>query len=153
MERGLIPPNIHFKEPIPELKPFIDNKEIKIITEPTPWNGTYAALNCFGFGGVNVNTILKRPALTQKTEEVKNNTVPQILLSCGRTEESVQSMFENSILKDAHREFFALFHKLAYSSPKKKPYRGYKILGTEKNIHEIKVSNHNNRYYFTLLKL
>lgn len=142
METGVLPPNIHFNEPIPELKPFI-GKQLKIITELTPWNGTYAALNSFGFGGVNVSTLLKRPVLTPKTKGEKNNTVPKLLLSCGRTEESVQSVFKNSIFKDVHPEFLALFHKLAFSSPKKKPFRGYKVLGTEKSIQDIKVSNNN----------
>lgn len=142
METGLLPPNLHFNEPIVELKPLID-KQIKVVTELTPWNGTYAALNGFGFGGVNVSTILKRPTHSPEIKDEQNDILPQLILSCGRTEESVLSVFENPTVNDGHREFLALFYNLAYTSTKKKPYRGYKILGTKENIQDIQVNNNN----------
>lgn len=140
METGFLPPNIHFNEPIPELKPFID-KELKVVTELTPWDGKYAVLNSFGFGGVNVNVILKRPVITPKAEDEMDKSVPRLLFSCGRTEESVRSVLKNSIFEDVHPEFLALFHNLAFSSPKKKPFRSYAVLGTQEIIQDIKVCN------------
>ena len=31
------------------------------MSKNTPWNGKYAAVNCFGFGGANVHVLIKCP--------------------------------------------------------------------------------------------
>ena len=138
MEKGLIPPNLHFNSPHPDIKPLLE-KSIKIITETTPWKGEYAAFSCFGFGGVNVHGVLKSHTDKRKRKENRKSDIPQLVLYCGRTEESVQSVFDNNILKEAPREFFALLHKLAYTPPQLKPYRGYKLLDVQDDILDVKV--------------
>lgn len=40
METGIIPPNIHYGEPRKELSAIIEGR-IKIVTEPTLWEGGY----------------------------------------------------------------------------------------------------------------
>ncbi|XP_054723843.1 fatty acid synthase-like [Uloborus diversus] len=137
METGLIPPNLHFNTPNPEIKPLIDG-EVKVVTEPTPWEGGYAALSCFGFGGVNVHAILQSNSKTKKSEEAPDGNLPQLALYSGRTEESVLTMFDYLDKEKLPREFFALLHKSVYTSPQLKPFRGYKLLAGDPEASSIK---------------
>ncbi|XP_035227546.1 LOW QUALITY PROTEIN: fatty acid synthase-like [Stegodyphus dumicola] len=137
MENGLIPPNLHFNTPNPEIKPLIDG-QVKVVTDPTPWKGGYAGVSCFGFGGVNVHAILKSNEAVTKPKSITENPFPQLVLYSGRTEESVKSMFEYVDTEMPPRDFFALLHKSVYTSPQLKPFRGYKILGTDQEVECIK---------------
>lgn len=137
METGLIPPNLHFKNPNPEIKPLLDG-EVKIVTEPTPWAGGYAAFSCFGFGGVNIHGVLQSNPITAQVREDKDNCIPQLVLYSGRTEESVQTLFDYLDANEAPRDFFALLHKSVYTSPQMKPFRGYKLLCGDEAVVDVK---------------
>lgn len=150
MQKSIIPPNLHFNSPHPEIKPLLE-KPVKLVTETTAWNGEYAAFNCFGFGGVNVHGLLKSPQDVPKTTEKKTDSIPQLVLYCGRTEESVQSVFDNNVLKEANRDFFALLHKLAYAPTQLKSYRGYKLLVVKDDILDVKVSGILHYLFYNIL--
>nr|XP_042904937.1 fatty acid synthase [Parasteatoda tepidariorum] len=121
MEKGMIPPNLHFKNPNPNIRALFDGR-VKIVTEPTPWNGAYASINSYGLGGVNVHAVLK----SNTDVSVSKQMIPQLVLYSGRTEESVQYMFRQ-VQKDMPGEFFKLLHSsCAYTSSK--PFRGYKLI-------------------------
>ncbi|XP_071034019.1 fatty acid synthase [Parasteatoda tepidariorum] len=134
MEKGLIPPNLHFYNPNPNIKALVDG-EVKIVTEPTPWSGGYAALSCFGFGGVNVHAVLK--SNTHLSDKIEERTIPQLVLYSGRTEESVQYLFDELDKSAAPAEFYALLHKSVFTSTAK-PYRGYKLIVEDQVISDIK---------------
>lgn len=138
MEKGLIPPNIHFKTPNPAIKSIIDG-QVKVVTDATPWEGGYAAFSCFGFGGVNVHGVLQSNPIKPKLKENAEEAIPQLVLYSGRTEESIQTMFDYLDKNEANREFFALLHKSVYTSPQLKPFRGYKLLAGEQGVADIKV--------------
>lgn len=58
MNTGILPPNLHYKEPnqyIPALK----DGRLQVVTKPTQWSGGIVGVNSFGFGGTNVHVILK----------------------------------------------------------------------------------------------
>lgn len=138
METGLLPPNLHFKIPNPDIKPLNDG-QVKIVTEPTPWKGGYAAFSCFGFGGVNIHGVLQSNSITPPPRKEKDIAIPQLVLYSGRTEESVQTLFDYLDANKAPREFFALLHKSVYTSPQMKPFRGYKLLCGDEAVADIKV--------------
>ncbi|OGM49399.1 polyketide synthase [Aspergillus bombycis] len=59
LEKNVIPPNIHFKEPNPKV-PFKEAM-LKVPLEPTPWphdRQPRVSVNCFGIGGSNAHAIL-----------------------------------------------------------------------------------------------
>lgn len=58
MERQIIPPNLHYQSPNPEIAGLTDGS-LQVITEKTPWNGGLVAMNSFGFGGSNVHAIFR----------------------------------------------------------------------------------------------
>lgn len=144
MENKLIPPNLHFNKPNPAI-PALTNGQVKIVTNPTPWEGGYAALSCFGFGGVNVHAVLKSNPDNAKLQQISNLPVPQLALYGGRTEESAQFLFDYLQEEMPPREFFALLHKSAYAPSMAKPYRGYKLLMKDQEVADIKRVASDNR--------
>ncbi|GBL99479.1 Fatty acid synthase [Araneus ventricosus] len=138
MEKSLIPPNLHFYKPNPNIKALVDG-QVRIVTNPTPWRDDYAAISCFGFGGVNVHAVLKSNTTERKPKQIEQMPIPQLALYSGRTEEGVEFMFDYLQNEAPPREFFALLHKSVYSSSVGKPYRGYKLLIKGQEVSEIKV--------------
>ncbi|GBM44560.1 Fatty acid synthase [Araneus ventricosus] len=137
MEKSLIPPNLHFYEPNPNIKALVDG-QVRIVTNPTPWRGEYAAMSCFGFGGVNVHLILKSNTTERKLKEIREMPIPQLALYSGRTEKGLQFVFDYLQNEVPPRHFFALLHKSVYSSSVGKPYRGYKLLVKDQDVSEIR---------------
>jgi myxalamid-type polyketide synthase MxaB len=60
MDRGVIPPHLHFRQPNP-LIPW-ETLPIRIVTEPTPWPAgqRLAGVSSFGFGGTNAHVIVEQ---------------------------------------------------------------------------------------------
>lgn len=127
MQNNLLPPNLHFYNPNPDISALV-NGQVKIVSDATPWNGGYAAVSCFGFGGVNVHTLLKSNCHQQPPEKLADN-IPQLVLYAGRTEESVDVLFDYLDKESVPRDFFALLHKSVFSPHLSKPFRGFKIIG------------------------
>ncbi|RNJ56851.1 putative Hybrid PKS-NRPS biosynthetic cluster [Verticillium nonalfalfae] len=62
VQHGVIPPNMHFNELNPSVKPFYTN--LCVPTSPLKWPDTHgqprrASVNSFGFGGTNAHTIIE----------------------------------------------------------------------------------------------
>ena len=58
MQRQMIPGNLHYKTPNPEIPGLLDGR-LHVVAENTPWAGGYVGINSFGFGGTNVHVVLK----------------------------------------------------------------------------------------------
>ena len=58
MESGVLPANLHFTAPNPNIPSLVDGR-LKVVTEATPWSGGLVGLNSFGFGGSNVHAVFK----------------------------------------------------------------------------------------------
>jgi myxalamid-type polyketide synthase MxaB len=73
MDRGVIPPHLHFHQPNP-LIPW-DKLPIRIVTERTPWPAgkRIAGVSSFGFGGTNAHVIVEQapaPAPKKGTDPI-----------------------------------------------------------------------------------
>jgi acyl transferase domain-containing protein/7-keto-8-aminopelargonate synthetase-like enzyme len=60
MDRGIIPPNLHFEQPNPMI-PW-DKLPIRIVTEPTAWPAgqRICGVSSFGFGGTNAHVVVEQ---------------------------------------------------------------------------------------------
>ncbi|KAL8612596.1 hypothetical protein ACOMHN_006582 [Nucella lapillus] len=58
MEAGVIPPNLHYHTPNPDV-PALHDGRLAVVTHSQPWTGGYVGVNSFGFGGTNVHALLK----------------------------------------------------------------------------------------------
>lgn len=106
MERGFIPPNLHYKTPR-EGVPALADGRIKVVSEATPWKGEYAGVSSFGFGGANAHVLLKWNTKKKVNNGAPSDDLPRLVPISGRTEHSV-----DFILKDVRYAltFFPLFH-------------------------------------------
>ncbi|KAM0333322.1 hypothetical protein ACHAQA_001983 [Verticillium albo-atrum] len=82
LERGMIPPNMHFNTPNPKID--FENWKIAVPTQMTPWNvpegvSRRASINSFGYGGTNAHIILEEyhgnPTKTKRAVDgIENGT-------------------------------------------------------------------------------
>lgn len=93
METGIIPPNIHYEAPRKELSAIIKGR-IKIVTEPTLWEGGYVGVNSFGFGGANCHILLKSNPKV-KINSGLSDGLPRLVAVSGRTEEAVNTILDD----------------------------------------------------------
>lgn len=96
IQRGIIPPNLHFNEPNEYIEGLKDGS-LKVVTEKTPFPGGVIGVNSFGFGGSNTHAILRaQPKHPEEDKMVAEKPkFPKLLLYSGRTKEAVQNIFEN----------------------------------------------------------
>jgi len=98
METGIIPPNLHHNRPREGIKALEDGR-LKVVTEPTHWDGGYVGINSFGFGGANCHIILKSNSRKKINNGVSSDDLPKLVTVSGRTENSVK-IFLDDVSKD-----------------------------------------------------
>ncbi|KAK3760845.1 hypothetical protein RRG08_034688 [Elysia crispata] len=138
MHTRLIPPNLHFETPSPKIPGLFDGR-LKVVTEPTPWEGGKVALNSFGMGGSNGHIVL-RSYDEKTTEPHPASDKPRLFTYSARTEGGLQN-----ILEEAHRhasdvEFHALCQESAHAPLGSMPYMGATLLNAQTDYTEIQAS-------------
>lgn len=98
METDMIPPNLHYKSPRKGVKA-LEEGRLKVITEPTPWEGGYVGISSFGFGGSNCHVILKSNPKKKINNGAPSDNLPRLVAVSGRTEEAVK-VFLDDVSKD-----------------------------------------------------
>ena len=86
MEDQTLAPNLHYTTPNPDIPGLVDGR-VKVVSQPTPWNGGYVGINSFGFGGSNVHVVLKSHVRKALTEEHPAARSQRLFTFSGRTEE------------------------------------------------------------------
>ncbi|KAG8224696.1 hypothetical protein J437_LFUL006083 [Ladona fulva] len=133
MERGMIPANLHFKEPNPDIPALLDGR-LKVVSKNMPWEGGLIAINSFGFGGANAHVVLhSNPKLKkpQESEDGDHQEFPRIVAVSGRTEDAVKKLLEKVETKPRDDELIALLHEIHSAPIPGHSFRGYTILGKE----------------------
>ncbi|KAJ9584286.1 hypothetical protein L9F63_021355, partial [Diploptera punctata] len=129
MQSGQIPPNLHYKQPLPTVPALVENR-LKVVTETTQWNGRYVALNTIGMSGIYGHLLLK--SFERKTPKQKHDDgIPRLVLFSGRTEESMNDIFNKMEAMPLDVEFVGLLHDIYSKNLSNHLYRGYTILPTE----------------------
>ncbi|XP_063987869.1 fatty acid synthase-like [Diachasmimorpha longicaudata] len=127
-ETGVIPPNLHYKEPREGIKALQDGT-FKVVTEPTPWNGGYAGISSYGFGGANAHVVLKSNPKQKINGGAAGDGLPRLVLASGRTQEAVDSILRDVENRPVDVEYIRLLHDLYAENFLRHPYRGYTIVG------------------------
>lgn len=136
MEAGVIPANLHYKSPNPDLYGIVDGS-VKVIDTNTPWNGGIVGLNSFGFGGANAHVILKsnpKPKATTPTD-----TIPRLVTLSGRTTEAVEIVLEDAEKHRTDAEYLGLINEIHSKNIPLHYYRGYSVVanGTTTPVREV----------------
>lgn len=126
METKVIPGNLHYHTPNPEIAALTDGR-VKVVSENTPWKGGLVGINNFGFGGSNAHCILRSYDKESKAPHPASK-LPRLFVYGGRTEEAVKRVLSEA-KKHAHDvNFHSLMEESANTSLRKLPYRGYTVL-------------------------
>lgn len=81
---------------------------VKVVNKNCDFDGSYVALNSFGFGGANAHVLLKSNS-KQKSASISHN-IPRLVTVSGRTGEAV-----NNMLKKVHYQLWGGIRLYLYS--------------------------------------
>ena len=130
MQTRLIPPNLHYKKPNPNIRGLMDGK-MKPVTEVTPLPGTLIPINSFGFGGANTHVVIE--GTFKKRSGSVASPVPRLVNAAGRTMASA-SYILSRIEKESkylNNDFLYLLTSFSRVAKNKMTYRGYMIIVQE----------------------
>nr|XP_050846967.1 fatty acid synthase-like [Vespula vulgaris] len=126
MESGIIPPNINFNRPRKDAKGLIEGR-IDVVTQHTPLDGEYIAINSFGFGGANAHVLLKSNPKIRINKELPDDDLPRLIAVSGRTAEAVETILNEIDNRSIDIEFIRLLHDIHHKAIPDHLYRGYVI--------------------------
>uniref|UniRef100_A0A1I8MI56 Fatty acid synthase n=1 Tax=Musca domestica TaxID=7370 RepID=A0A1I8MI56_MUSDO len=143
MEEGVIPGNLHYKNPNPDLYGLMDGR-LKVVDKNTPWEGGIVGINSFGFGGANAHVILKS---NPKPKAITPTVGPPKLVVCsGRTFDAVQDLLEDAVSHRDDDEYLALINDIHSKNIPLHYYRGYCVMDTKGSLQrEVLEMNDENR--------
>ncbi|WAR19700.1 FAS-like protein [Mya arenaria] len=145
MEEGLIPGNLHYHEPNPEI-PGLMNGHLKVVDKATPWNGGTVGVNSFGFGGSNVHAILRSnetPVLPEKGCKKK-----RLFVYAGRSENGLKETLSKVQKHETNLHLHKLMHETAHMSANSHPYRGFTVLNDSDVAHVQRVTTESRPVWF-----
>lgn len=97
LDKGLIPPNLHFEQPNPKI-PF-DRLPLRVPTEMVPFPESAgprrAAVNSFGFGGTNAHAILEQWAGSEPVAATEAEVGPVLLPLSARGPEALRTLVDS----------------------------------------------------------
>ncbi|CAM5096781.1 unnamed protein product [Natator depressus] len=134
LEHGLWAPNIHYNTPNPEI-PALQDGRVQVVAKPTPVKGGLVSINSFGFGGSNVHVILRPNKKKFYPPEMHN--LPRLVQVCGRTQEAVEMLIEQSRSLREYSSFVSLLNDISGIPISSMPYRGYTLIGSQSDIKEV----------------
>lgn len=134
LEHGLWAPNLHFNTPNPHI-PALQDGSLEVVCKPTPVKGGLVGINSFGFGGVNAHVIL-RPN-KNKCQPLETCNMPRLVQVCGRTQEAVEVLIQESRKHEGCIPFLSLLSDISTIPVSSLPYRGYTLVGAESDIKEV----------------
>ncbi|XP_039306405.1 fatty acid synthase-like [Solenopsis invicta] len=131
MEAGVIPGNLHFNTPNPDI-PALKEGRIRVVDKATPWNGGFIGINSIGFGGTNAHIILRnnpkpKPSLLLRIAE----SLPKLVAVSGRTKEAVHVLLDKAKEHRNDDEFLSLLRMIHNTNISGHEIRGYEILNID----------------------
>jgi len=129
MTHRIIPPNINFKKPNPNIS--FDSLNLRVPVEPIKWeedsNGSvYGGVNNFGFGGANAHVVLegiaREPAVEKATDEKL-----QICTLSARDSKALKALTESYIDFFRNEENRAKLGDICYSSAVRRTHHNMRL--------------------------
>jgi len=109
------------------------------VTERTPWEGDFAAINSFGIGGSNAHVLLKSTDIVNPSHAAA--TAARLVTCSGRTKEAVEAMLAEVLQRPTDVEMqYLLQNSVADTTPVLHPYRGATVVNAATNQQTIEVA-------------
>ena len=108
------------------------------MTERTPWEGPYAAINSFGIGGSNAHVLLESTNIVNPTHIAA--TAARLVTCSGRTKEAVEAMLAEVLQRPTDVEMqYLLQNSVGDTAPALHPYRGATVVNTDTSQQVVEV--------------
>ncbi|XP_070515445.1 fatty acid synthase-like isoform X3 [Cardiocondyla obscurior] len=130
METGIITPTINYKRPRKQLTAIIEGR-IKVVTEPTQFDGGYISVNSFGFGGSNSHILLQSNLKNKINNGAPSDDLPRLVVVSGRTKEGVKIILNDVQNRLIDAEYISLLHHIHSDNIEGHQYRGFTITGSK----------------------
>lgn len=134
MEAGVLPANLHYQNPNPDLYGLMDGR-MKVVDRNMEWNGGIVGLNSFGFGGANAHVILKSNPKPKPISSIDD--LPRLVVCSGRTEDAVQKLLEDIEKHKTDEEYLGLINEIHSKNIPMHYFRGYTVVGAEDTLREV----------------
>lgn len=134
MEAGVLPANLHYANPNPDLYGLMDGR-MEVVDKNLPWNGGIVGLNSFGFGGANAHVILKSNPKPKPVSVLDD--FPRLVACSGRTEEAVQLLLEDIEANKDDEEYVGLVNEIHSKNIPMYYHRGYTVVGSGETVREL----------------
>lgn len=128
MEEGILPGNLHYSTPNPDLYGIVDGR-LKVVDRNMEWNGGIIGLNSFGFGGANAHIIMKSNPKPKALSP--RDGFPKLTILSGRTADAVQMLLEDAEANKDDEEFIGLINEIHSRNIPLHYYRGYTVTETD----------------------
>ncbi|XP_033220326.1 fatty acid synthase-like isoform X2 [Belonocnema kinseyi] len=127
MESGLIPPTINYEKPSEKI-PALAAGRLKVVTELTPWQGNYGAINTASGSGNTTHVILKSFKKKKTNGGQPEDDLPRLIMVSGRTQEAVESILNDLESRPVDIELLQLFYDIFEKDIPAHLYRGFTVL-------------------------
>lgn len=128
MEAAVIPGNLHYKSPNPDLYGIVDGR-LKVVDRNTPWDGGIIGLSSFGFGGANAHVILKSNPKPKVLVDSAGDSLPKLVVVSGRTTNAVQMLLEDAEKHKDDVEYIGLINAIHAKNIPLHYHRGFTVVG------------------------
>ncbi|KAL4113184.1 hypothetical protein QTP88_016854 [Uroleucon formosanum] len=124
MECRLLPPNLHYRIPNPDIPALVDGR-LTVVENVVPWNGGIVAVNSFGVGGANGHCLMKSYTQQKKEQQVLEEQLPRLVAVSARNESAINYMLSRIDQMPRDKEFYALLYGVHTENIVGHKYRGY----------------------------
>lgn len=124
LETNKIAPNINVTKIRSDIPAFAENR-MRVVTELEDLKQPYVSMNSFGLGGANVHAVFKGNLKDKINHGIPADNLNRMLLWSGRSEEAVNSVYDDIIKRPLDGEFIALLQNSQCVTNPANIYRGY----------------------------
>lgn len=125
-ENRKLAPNLHINK-VRSGIPAFEEGRIKVVDEVQEFNGSLIGINSFGVGGANVHLLLQAHDKEKVHDGIPADDLPRMVLWSGRTEEAINTIFDNLESTQLDAEHIALLQNTQVQTASLNTYRGYGI--------------------------
>ncbi|KAL7014528.1 hypothetical protein ACKWTF_015986 [Chironomus riparius] len=125
-ENRKLAPNLHINK-VRSGIPAFEEGRIKVVDEVQEFNGSLIGVNAFGVGGANVHLLLQAHDKEKVQKGIPADDLPRMVLWSGRTEEAINTIFDNLESTQLDAEHIALLQNTQVQTASLNTYRGYGI--------------------------
>lgn len=107
--------------------PALNEGRLRVVESVESFDGSLIAVNSFGILGANAHTLLRRNEKKKINLGLPEDDLPRLVMWSGRSEDSINSIFDDITKRPLDSEFIALLQSTQTDTNPLNTYRGYGI--------------------------